>query len=82
MNLVQNILKAIDEALDAGEHPVLRLWSRGSTQALVCNDVLELDASQMRLKSIPYPSLRFDVHWALLKEIYNGLAQNTVSKKR
>ncbi len=82
MGLIGHVLEAIDDALETGQHPVLRLWSRDSPQALVYNETLELDASRMRLKSVKYPSQRFDVYWCLLKEIHQGLLRNTVSKKR
>lgn len=82
MNMIGHVLEAIDDALETGQLPVLRLWSRDSAQALVFNETLELNASQMRLKSVKYPSQRFDVYWCLLKEIHQGLIRNTVSKKR
>jgi hypothetical protein len=59
--------------------PVLRVLSRTSVSH---NERIQLKISDLRYKSIKYPSRRFEAYFVTLKEIYQGLMDNTVSKKR
>ena len=86
MGAISKTLTQLEILISAAEEehiiPLLKILSRKYSGSISYNESIQLQISDLRYKAIKYPADRFDAYLVTLKEIYEGLLNNTVSKKR